>query len=244
MGLRKNIKETPREKRKRRKINPTILIVCEGKETEPLYFKGFRSRYVNVNIEIPEKSSMGKNRSKTTDPLNLIKKSIYYKQNKYYINAEDGDRVWCVFDIDVNYQNPDSLKAKSSEIQAAYEVAKRNNIKLGISNPCFELWYLLHFTYTTAFLKDFDAVRQKLENTPLKGYKKTSSIPSDIKMNTSVAISNSLKLKDYHESLGKKLINFEDDPSNVIIKDFVESNPYTNIADLVMYMEELEKLKD
>lgn len=169
MGLKKNIKETPREKRKRRKINPTILIVCEGKETEPLYFDSFRTRYINISLEIPEKSSKGKSKSKTTDPLGLVKKAVFFKKNKYEINPEDGDRVYCIFDVDINYQNPDSLKAKTDEIQAAYEVAKRNDIKLGISNPCFELWFLLHFTYSTAFLKDYDDVKQKLEDTPLEG---------------------------------------------------------------------------
>ena len=35
---------------------------------------------------------------------------------------------------------------------------------MAISNPCFEVWYLLHFQYTSRFLKDYSAVKKLLEN--------------------------------------------------------------------------------
>ncbi len=44
------------------------------------------------------------------------------------------DSVWCVFDID---EHPNVNDAK--------QMAAANGIKLAISNPCFELWLLLHF---------------------------------------------------------------------------------------------------
>ena len=34
-----------------REVKPRILIVCEGKRTEPNYFKGFKVRTMNVVIE-------------------------------------------------------------------------------------------------------------------------------------------------------------------------------------------------
>ena len=45
MGLMKNIKEKPRDRRVKRKINPTILIICEGKNTEPEYFNLFKDMH-------------------------------------------------------------------------------------------------------------------------------------------------------------------------------------------------------
>ncbi len=44
------------------------------------------------------------------------------------------DAVWCVFDVD---DHPAILDAK--------QMARSNGIDLAISNPCIELWLLLHF---------------------------------------------------------------------------------------------------
>ena len=44
------------------------------------------------------------------------------------------DQVWCVFDID---EHPFVPEAKQQ--------ARDNGIEVAISNPCFELWALLHF---------------------------------------------------------------------------------------------------
>jgi hypothetical protein len=44
------------------------------------------------------------------------------------------DHVWCVFDVDEHPHIPD-----------AKQQARDNGIELAISNPCFELWLLLHF---------------------------------------------------------------------------------------------------
>ncbi|WP_278319566.1 RloB family protein [Clostridium tepidiprofundi] len=78
------------------------------------------------------------------------------------MNEKDGDRVWCVFDVDINYNTNRAIQSKIEEIQKAKKIADKNKIKLGISNPCFELWYLLHFEYTTANFKNYDAVKKRL----------------------------------------------------------------------------------
>jgi len=44
------------------------------------------------------------------------------------------DSVWCVFDVN---DHPNVADAK--------EMARDNGIELAVSNPCFELWLLLHF---------------------------------------------------------------------------------------------------
>ena len=44
------------------------------------------------------------------------------------------DSIWCVFDVD---EHP--------EVDQAKQLAKLNGLKLAVSNPCFELWLLLHF---------------------------------------------------------------------------------------------------
>jgi hypothetical protein len=44
------------------------------------------------------------------------------------------DEVWCVFDVD---EHPNLNDAK--------QLANARGIQLAISNPCFELWLMLHF---------------------------------------------------------------------------------------------------
>lgn len=249
MGVKRNIGELSRDKRRKRKVHPTILIISEGKDTEVNYFKEFNFKYVNVDIKIADKNSAGKNKSRKTDPSHLVDKAIDYIEHKYDINEDDGDSVWCLIDVDLNYKNPDSINQRVEELERAYKKTKdyekerKQIINLGISNPCFEIWYLLHYIYTTANLKDYDAVKNKLvKETSLKDYEKNKCINSLLHDKTSEAIKNSVKLKDYHESLGRILTNFKESSSILNAKDIIEGNPYTNVWELIKYIEDLNQM--
>lgn len=100
-----------------------FLIVCEGTKTEPNYFKCFRVNRDVVKLDI---EGFGYN------TLTLVREAIRIKETVYY------DEVWCVFDRD-------SFSAQS--FNAAFKVARENDIKIAYSNQAFELWYLLHFHY-------------------------------------------------------------------------------------------------
>ncbi|XVV02098.1 RloB family protein [Actinosynnema sp. CA-248983] len=74
--------------------------------------------------------------------------------------AEDGfDEVWCVLDVD----DFDMAKAVAS--------AHRAGVKLAVSDPCFEVWLLLHFREHTAYVQDAKAA-QKLLVRHVPGYHK------------------------------------------------------------------------
>lgn len=125
---------------KRRKIKPVILIITEGSQTEPRYFQHFRTRQTNIDIRVVgSRTSSGE-----TDYSNLVHKAIQI-QNKNQISVSEGDAVWIVADGDVNYHNPDPVNTKDSQLRKARKIADTKGIQLAISNPCFELWYLLHF---------------------------------------------------------------------------------------------------
>ncbi|SFC38576.1 RloB family protein [Clostridium uliginosum] len=240
MGLKRHAEKSRDQLRKKRKTNPTIVIICEGKDTETMYFDNFNSKYTKVDVRIADKNSKGKNKGKSTDPENLVKKAIEIKKNDYDINEKDGDRVWCVFDVDINYNNNNAIQSKIDEIQKAKVLSSKSKIRLGISNPCFELWYLLHFEYTTANLKNYEDVKKRLDKY-LSNYDKNKDIYNELKDKLTCAIDNSKKLKKHHESLDKILPNAENDYVKINSESFVKSNPYTNIFDLVEYMENLEQ---
>lgn len=104
--------------------NPTILIYCEGKNTEPSYFKKFRLSSLTVD-------SFGEGRN----TLSLVKRA------KKILEKKSCDQVWCVFDADPKPDNPKQLKNFNNAIKLA------NNLGFGVaySNQAFEYWLILHF---------------------------------------------------------------------------------------------------
>lgn len=98
---------------------PTILIVCEGKNTEPSYFRKFKLTSATIN-------AVGNGYNTTS----LVSHAIKLNRQGAY------DQVWCVFDKD---QFP------AIDFNNAITNAKRNNFGVAYSNQAFEYWLILHF---------------------------------------------------------------------------------------------------
>lgn len=200
---------------KRRQVKPVILIITEGSQTEPKYFEHFRNRHTNIDIRVVgSRSSAGE-----SDYVSLIRKAAEY-QNKNQISSTYGDSVWVVADGDVNYNNPDPVEAKNKQLQKAVKMAESKDMNLVISNPCFELWYLLHFQYTTKMLNDYSAVKDLLAKY-IPNYEKAGDVYEQLAPHTFNAISNAKRLEAYHVQNCAKL------PLDL------KSNPYTDVYRLV-----------
>ncbi|MGI5947160.1 MAG: RloB family protein [Lachnospiraceae bacterium] len=117
-------------------------IFCEGQQTEPSYFEGFK-RCIEDNpvyrdmvlIEIEPCQA------ETMRVIGMAEK--YVKKNK----IEKG-QIWCVYD-------KDSFPANdfNGVVQRAEYLNQRNpNVQYHAawSNECIEFWFLLHFAYYTA----------------------------------------------------------------------------------------------
>jgi len=104
-----------------------FLIVCEGTNTEPLYFKCFPVPTKTVLIE------RGCN-SKTS----LVNYALERKKLEKYADRE----VWCVFDYDIK---PDEAATQPADFNNAIKMAEANGMKVAWSNDAFELWFLLHY---------------------------------------------------------------------------------------------------
>lgn len=136
-----------------------ILVVCEGRVTEPEYLeyvkRQFRDNLLTIHII-----------GGYTDPLSLVRTSIVRK-NKASEDARRQrddflryDEVWCVSDTDTHPNLPE-----------ARTLASKNGVKLLISDPCFEVWLLLHFQDQTAHLPSRQA--QKLLGRHMPNYEKS-----------------------------------------------------------------------
>ena len=73
------------------------------------------------------------------------------------------DEFWCVFDVEWPRNHPG--------LEEAIQQAHANGIELAISNPCFELWLILHFRDHTAWLDNDEArrLRRQLDGSSNKG---------------------------------------------------------------------------
>ena len=100
-------------------VKPTILIVCEGENTEPSYFRQFRLSSATIK-------TIGEGYNTTS----LVNRAMQIANKDKY------DQVWCVFDKDdfndVDFNN-------------AINIAKANNYGVAYSNQAFEYWLILHF---------------------------------------------------------------------------------------------------
>jgi hypothetical protein len=110
-----------------------ILVVCEGKVTEPEYFKALQHEFRNplVHVEIHKQAGV---------PLTVVGRAIDLDKQANDAakqNRDDDlkyDDVWCVFDVD---EHP--------RLDEALALAQESGVKVALSNPCIELWGLLHF---------------------------------------------------------------------------------------------------
>lgn len=113
-----------------------FLIVCEGEQTEPNYFRSFKK---NVKSFVFMIDTLGKG----TNTKDLVKRTIKARDS----SGQEYDSVWAVFDRDSFSPN---------NFNGAILLAESNNIKVGWSNEAFELWYLLHFQFRNTSMSRAD----------------------------------------------------------------------------------------
>lgn len=107
-----------------RNPKPRTIIVCEGRLTEPDYFKALaRSSGALVSFE-----------RAAGVPLSVVNNAIdTLKRTKRASSFSRFDTVWAVFDRD---EHPN--------FEEAINVARQSDVRAVFSNPCFELWLVIH----------------------------------------------------------------------------------------------------
>ena len=98
---------------------PSILIVCEGENTDPSYFNQFRITSAKVKFV-----------GEGYNTVSLVNRALELAQQGNY------DKVWCVFDKD---------DFRDEDFNSAIQIAEANNFGLAYSNQAFEYWLILHF---------------------------------------------------------------------------------------------------
>ena len=109
-----------------------FVIATEGEETEKQYFEDLTSKdwYPNprVIIEVLERSSSASN------PKRILKQLDERNKKR---GLQFDDELWLIIDRD-------KQSWTIEEIAEVAQVCVQKGYYLAVSNPCFELWLLLH----------------------------------------------------------------------------------------------------
>jgi RloB-like protein len=134
----------PREWKAQRRV---VKLYCEGEVTERQYFEAVKRLPVvrnGIAVEIrPDVSG--------SSPLTLVSHAMAD------LRETEVDERWCVFDIEAKADRP----GHHPNLAEAKQLAAANNIRVAVSNPCFELWLALHHVDHTAHLTTTAAIRMR-----------------------------------------------------------------------------------
>lgn len=165
-----------------RKTKKIILIGAEGKnQTERKYFKAFNQ----VQSEYKIMAGKGNN----TDPVGVVE-DLLKSAKQEELDLKDGDMLACFIDVDFK-------KGRDQELRAAMKLARQNNISVFLSNPCFEIWYLLHFRYSTKLYGSNEEVIKEL-GCYISDYSKSKDVYNLIENKIDQALLNTKRLESYH----------------------------------------------
>jgi len=193
-----------------------ILIVCEGKQTEPNYFSKFREKLLVLKKHRTEDIVIEVKPAKHPAAKHVFDEARQKKE----CTTPRYSEVWCVFDKDKNTNDVyNQLIAKR---------AKEENIHIAYSNPCFELWFLLHFDYYDSQLSGKDCEKKLCSR--MQDYSKT-----DVELFDKFANKQAIAIK-HAETLMKTWEGRT---------DFANHNPSTTVHELVTMLNDyLKKLEN
>lgn len=177
----------PRRRAVPRRQIRQLLVFVEGEKTEDSYFKYWsRLRRHEVIVNIHE--------FKGADPFSLVTRAAAEQKHEMYEarhqRGEPHDEIWCVFDVDAH-----------PKLTEAIDLAARHGIYVAVSNPCFELWLVLHYQDQTASIDRHPV--QRLAKAHLKcGKALSSSVLVELASRYDSAIRRAQYLDKMHDGNG------------------------------------------
>jgi hypothetical protein len=191
-----------------RKPKTRILILCEGDQSEPNYFKGIkqfeREGLRNIALEV----EIGKTEKNT--PFELVQE-IVKKQKDEKKKRNAYDELWVVFDKDGH-----------PKMNETFQAAKKEGVKIAFSSISFEFWILLHFEKTTKAFSKCDQLITYIESqNHMKEYEKNLT---DVYNKTK----DKLEIAFHNAEFVRNQMKTANSGANVFTL-----NTYTNVDDLV-----------
>lgn len=171
-----------------RSLKPALLIFTEGQKTEPQYLVHWQRKLrESITIHIDDRHGT---------PNTLLQYAIDAKRNAARAEKKGRgtppDQIWCVFDRD-DHPYVDEVR-KSAE---------GNGILIAFSNPCFELWLLLHYREQTRWLDSKEAQSEFKHAASLSENKNLpATVMTQLAERYGAACERARKLDELHEGNG------------------------------------------
>lgn len=122
--------------RRRSKREPKVrfTLFCEGRNTEPAYFAAIKKVCTGALVSIESRGGVGV-------PITIAQEALEFAKSEGLVRGarrrrnlfEKNDEVWAVFDRDEHERYEDAVN-----------ICETNGIGVARSNPCFEVWLILH----------------------------------------------------------------------------------------------------
>lgn len=197
--------------RKRKKI---IIVGTEGNnKTESLYLRNLEKTQEAYHFIFASGNE--------TDPVKILRNTIN-KAKTEGISLKHGDLAISIFDLDLD-------NSKKDQLYHAKDISAKSNVVIVTSNPCFEVWYLEHYGYTS---KSFNSNAELIEEVKkhIPKYKKNTCDFEILYPLTEDAIKNCEMLDGYHR------INSSEDM-------FEYNNPRTDVYKIIKLITSERKTK-
>lgn len=186
--------------RKENILNQRLLfiIACEGEKTERFYFESWFAR-LKLSRQLSSRSCVIAPHSHT-NPTGVLVDLLAFQDDG--LTFKDFEQRWIVIDRDP--ERTDGGGHMLVDFNGALQQAmnKRPKVSVAWSNPCFELWYLLHFRYQNTGT-DRDLIQNQLSNA--LGHKYNKNDPDLFQLTIAKlpeALRNARRLYDHFQEQG------------------------------------------
>lgn len=160
---------------------PHILIAAEGKNvTEKNYLTSlWRDHHPETVIDFVDKKG-------ATDPETMLNNVENAWKDKP-MNSDRGDKAYVVLDLDCDEKKARLINQLNS---------RREHAVFIVSNPCFEVWFLMHFRYSTRqFASSSEVIKELKGKGCIPNYQKNMDVYSLIKDKLKTARDNAKRLE-------------------------------------------------
>ena len=209
MGRRSRIRleSALRREKPGRRPGKSILIVCEGEETEPIYFK---SLWRDIRLRTVDVKVVGQG----AEILGVVDAAVHLRDERANdaldsVRMAPYDEVWCVVDTERRTDSP--------SWERGVDRAAAHGLRLAWSNPCFEYWLLLHFELIGRSFDGYAAIRPFVSR-HIRHYTKSTDCFELLAPRIPTAVDHSKRI---HRS------QWQDTPRSI------DCNPATTVHELV-----------
>ncbi|BAZ79092.1 RloB family protein [Sphaerospermopsis kisseleviana CS-549] len=142
------------------------IIAAEGDKKEPNYFNALTAKYEqdfrlsNIHVEFIDREE---EKAGNSDPKYVYQTLLkFYEELEKKYGLQEYDELWMIIDTD-------DYNTRQTTISEILKKCHKNPVyKLCISNPCFEIWLILHFFDLETSLQD--CIPEHLLKTSVKNY--------------------------------------------------------------------------